>query len=98
MQKSVYEDNLAFSDRHSAEYIIWREGSHFHQTEMGFITGNFLGVIKRTHLSKLMFDLNVSAIDRFFRGEKIEGAFGDRDLGRNFKPSVFDPDFDLSFI
>jgi hypothetical protein len=54
---------------------------------MGFINGNFLGVIQRTHLSKIMFDLNVRAIDRFLSGEQVEGSFGDRDLGRNFKPS-----------
>jgi hypothetical protein len=85
-------------DRHSAEHIVWREGSHFHQTDVGFINGNFLGVVKRTHLSKIMFDLNVSAIDKFLRGEKVEGTFGDRDLGRNFRPSEFHPEYKLSFL
>lgn len=53
---------------------------------MGFINGNLLGVIKNPHLSKIMFELNVTAIDKFLRGEKVEGAFVDNDLGRNWVP------------
>ncbi len=58
---------------------------------MGFINGNLLGVIKNPHLSKIMFELNVTAIDKFLRGEKVEGAFGDNDLGRNWVPQKFHP-------
>lgn len=53
---------------------------------MGFINGNLLGIIKNSHLSKIMFDLNVQAIDKFLRNEKVEGTFGEKDLGRDYVP------------
>lgn len=58
---------------------------------MGFINGNLLGMIKNTHLSQMMFDLNITAIDRFLRDEKVEGTFGDKDVGRNYVPDKFYP-------
>jgi hypothetical protein len=36
-----------------------------------------------------MLDLNISAIDRFLRGEQVEGAFGEKDLGRDYIPDKF---------
>lgn len=68
----MYERNVTFLGHHaSAEYIVWREGHHLHQTDMGFISGNLLGAIKKSQLTKLMLDLNISAIDRFLKGNKV---------------------------
>jgi len=53
---------------------------------MGFIIGNTLKKVKNHHLSQLMLDLNLQAIDKFLKGEQVEGTFGDQDLGREYKP------------
>jgi hypothetical protein len=68
------------------EYVLWKNGDHLHQSDMGFILGNILGMVKNHHLSHLMLDLNLQAIDKFFKGEKVEGTFGDQDLGREYRP------------
>ena len=59
---------------------------------MGFVTGNILDAVKNSHLSKVMLELNLSAIERFLKGERVEGTFGERDLGRKFKPDKFYPE------
>lgn len=71
---------------HKVEYINWRNGDHLHQTDMGFINGNLLGIVKHSHLSQIMLDLNIEAIEKFLRNEKVEGTFGEKDLGRNHIP------------
>lgn len=53
---------------------------------MGFINGNLLGAVKNSHLSKHMLEYNLQAIDKFLEGEKVEGAFGEKDIGRNYRP------------
>lgn len=74
---------------HKVEYICWKHAHHHHQTDIGFINGNLLGIVKNSHLSKIMLDLNLKAIETFLRGERVEGTQGDRDLGRDYKPSKF---------
>jgi hypothetical protein len=56
---------------------------------MGFILGNVLRKVKNNHLSQLMLDLNLQAIDKFLKGEQVEGTFGDQDLGRTYTPQKF---------
>ena len=36
-------------------------------------------------------ELNIQAMDLFLKGEKVEGKFGDKDLGRDFVPKIFTP-------
>lgn len=38
---------------------------------MGFVNGNLLGVVKHSHMSQIFIDLNISAIDKFLKGEKV---------------------------
>lgn len=91
--QDIYERNSAFIGRHKAEYIVWHEGHHLHQTDIGFIGGN--GALKNSHLTKLMLELNIAAIDRFLKGEQVEGTFGERDLGRAYKPAKFEDNLSL---
>jgi hypothetical protein len=32
-------------------YLIWKNGDHLHQTDMGFVTGNIFNKVKRSDLS-----------------------------------------------
>jgi hypothetical protein len=57
------------------EYVVWKHGHHFHQTDVGFINGNILNACKNSHLSKILMDLNIQAIDKFLKGEPVEGTF-----------------------
>jgi hypothetical protein len=93
----MYERNCAFVGKHKLQYIIWKEGHHNHQTDMGFISGNLLGAVKNHHLSKLMLELNISAVERFIKGEQVEGTFGERELGREFKPVKYYPEDKFHF-
>lgn len=36
-------------------------------------------------MSQILFELNMAAIDKFLRQDKVEGTFGEKDLGRNYK-------------
>ena len=63
-----------------------------HQTDAGFINGNFLGIVKNAALSDQKMTLNLEAIDRFLKGQKCEGHFGQAELPRDFKPSYFHPE------
>jgi hypothetical protein len=53
---------------------------------MGFLNGNVFNKCKNSHLSKIMFDLNFLAMEQFLNGKKVEGTFGEKDLGRNYTP------------
>jgi hypothetical protein len=82
----MYTRMKSYATRHKVEFIIWKDAHHNHQTDMGFVSGNLLNAVKNSHLSKVMLELNVTAIERFLNGERVEGTFGDRDLGRKYKP------------
>ena len=71
------------------EYILWKNGHHLHQTDMGFINGNLMKAIKHSHMSQIFLGLNIEAIDLFLRGERAEGAFAGKDLGRDYRPEEF---------
>ena len=88
----MYIRNKKFLEEHKGdklEFVLWNNGHHLHQTDMGFINGNLLGKIKHSHMSQIFLDLNISAIDKFLRGEKVEGTFESKDLGRNYTPEKF---------
>ena len=80
-----------YQETHRVQYVNWRNAHHVHQTDMGFLIGNTPGKCKNSHLSGIMLDLNFQAIDRFLSGKKVEGTFGDKDLGRKFVPEKFHP-------
>lgn len=81
-----YKRNKAFIGLHNVEYVIWRNAHHAHQSDMGFLNGNVFNKCKNSHLSKIMFDLNFLAMEQFLNGKKVEGTFGEKDLGRNYTP------------
>ena len=64
----AYDDNSRFASLHKVEYIIWEGAHHMHQTDAGFINGNFLGIVKNSALSDQKMTLNLDAIDRFLKG------------------------------
>jgi hypothetical protein len=51
-----------------------------------------MGAVKHHHLSKNFLELNITAIERFMKGERVEGTFGPRELGREWKPKKFYPE------
>lgn len=88
----TFEGNSTFLAQHKAEYIVWKDAHHLHQSDMGFVGGNLQDTILNSHLSQLMIDLNLAALDGFLRGEKVEGTFGEYDLGRSYRPKQFHPE------
>lgn len=46
-------------------------------------------MVKNSALSKEKLELNIEAISKFLTGEKVEGRFGDKDLGRTYEPSYY---------
>ena len=87
--EDMHRRNSEFVRLHRVEYIVWKNADHLHQTDMGFLMGNLLGIIKNSHLSKIMLDFNLDAIDKFLRGEIVESTYGDKNLGRDYRPSKF---------
>ena len=88
----MYIRNKKFLDEHKndkVEYVCWKNAYHIHQTDMGFINGNLLGVVKHSHMSQIFLDLNIIAMDKFLKGEKVEGTFDSKDLGRDYTPDKF---------
>jgi hypothetical protein len=74
----MYTRNKKFLEEHKnnkIEYVLWKNANHLHQTDMCFINGNLLGKIKHSHMSQIFLDLNINAINKFLKGEKVEGAF-----------------------
>ena len=74
----MYVRNIKFLEQHKddpIEYVLWKNAHHLHQTDMGFVNGNLIGVCTHSHLSQILFDLNVAAMNKFLRGEKAEGTF-----------------------
>ena len=61
-----------------------------HQSDVGFINGNLLGVIKNAELSKEKLELNLEAIGRFIKGESVEGKYGEKDCGRDYVPEKYE--------
>ena len=90
----MYCYNKKFLEEHKTEkveYILWKNGHHLHQTDMGFIFGNLLNAVKHSHMSQIFLDLNLDAIDKFLKGEKVEGQFEGKDLGRDHSFVEFHP-------
>ena len=85
----MYIRNRKFLVEHKkdkVEYILWKNGHHLHQSDMGFINGNMLQAVKHSHMSQIFHDLNNDAIEKVLRGEKAEGTFEEKDLGREYTP------------
>lgn len=76
--EDIYILNRDFDQKHKIEYIIWKGASHLHQTDLGYVLGNLLGTVSNAKDSELLLHLNYDAMDRFLKGEKVEGTYGDR--------------------
>lgn len=95
----MFRRNNRFLELHKGdkmEYVVWKNAHHLHQTDLGFVNGNLLQACKNSHMSQIFFDLNVHAIDRFVRGEPVEGHYEGKDLGRTYTPEQFYNEADFS--
>lgn len=50
--EDAYARNKLFCLAQKVEYVIWEGAHHLHQTDVGFINGNLLGMVKNASLSK----------------------------------------------
>jgi hypothetical protein len=53
-QKDIYERNTRFIKLHKPEYLCWKEGHHLHQTDIGYVYGNSLNKVEKSHLMNKM--------------------------------------------
>lgn len=71
--------------------MLWKRAVHLHQTDMGYVCGNVLGVVKNCHFTTDFLNLNFKAMDSFLsgkRGEELEAEFKDKIL-LNHQPLTF---------
>ena len=63
-----------------------------HHSDVGFLAGNLKGIMQNYQLSQHFMDLNFDIIEKFLKGERVEGTLGDKDLGRDFSPKKYHKD------
>ena len=51
-EEDIHKRNQQFVKTHEVEYIIWKDAHHLHQSDVGFVNGNFLGIMKNSNLSR----------------------------------------------
>ena len=67
-----------------APYLAWKGADHSHQTDLCFVLGNTLRKVKNSHLSDVMMENNVGAVNMFLEEhskEEIEAHYTEACMG-----------------
>lgn len=67
--EDVFTRNRKFVEFHQSKivYLCWKKGDHLHQTDLPFLVGSTLGVIKNIKESKKMMSSNIEILDEFLK-------------------------------
>ena len=53
----IYTRNKAFVEKHEVQYLILKNGDHLHPSDLGYILGNFMGIVKKFSFSREIMEL-----------------------------------------